>query len=93
MIFPGKTAVYVSYPYSKEHSCKKSEKSLEQLSRKSGYQLTNRQTDQLTLPSLTSTNVENCNGDPVTLLNVRTWDLLKPLNLFNLSQQYTVMLS
>ena len=61
MIFPGKTAVYVSYPYSKEHSCKKSEKSLEQLSRKSGYQLTNRQTDQLTLKGLTSTNVENCN--------------------------------
>ena len=33
-IFPGKTAVYVSYPYSKEHSCKKSEKSLGRFSGK-----------------------------------------------------------
>ena len=35
--FPGKNAVYVSSPYSKEHSCKKSEKSLGQLSGKSVY--------------------------------------------------------
>jgi len=32
-IFPGKTAVYVSSPYGREHSCKKSEKSLERFSR------------------------------------------------------------
>ena len=31
-IFPGKNAVYVSYSYSKEYSCKKSEKSLGRLS-------------------------------------------------------------
>ena len=68
-IFPGKTAVYVSYPYSKEHSCKKSEKSLGRFSRKTRYGLTN----YLTLPSLTSTNVENCNVDPVHLLNVSTF--------------------
>ena len=36
-IFPGKTAVYVSCPYSKEHSCKKAKKSLAQLSRKIRY--------------------------------------------------------
>ena len=34
-IFPGKTAVYVSCPYGREHSCKKSEKSLERFSRNS----------------------------------------------------------
>ena len=34
--FSGKNAVYVSSPYSKEHSCKKSEKSLARLSGKSG---------------------------------------------------------
>ena len=55
--------------------------------------LTDGQTNRLTNRGLTSTEVENCNVDPVNLLNVRTWDLLKPLNLFNLSQQYTVMLS
>ena len=54
---------------------------------------TDGRTDGPTIQSLTSTDVENCNVDPVNLLNVRTWDLLKPLNLFNLSQQYTVMLS
>ena len=35
-IFPGKTAVYVSCPYSKELSCKKLEKSLEPFLRKTG---------------------------------------------------------
>ena len=35
--FPGKTAVYVSCPYSKEHSCKKAKKSLARFSRKSNY--------------------------------------------------------
>ena len=34
-IFFGKTAEYVSSPYGKEHSCKKSEKSLARLSGKS----------------------------------------------------------
>ena len=38
--FPGKTAVYVSSPYGKEHSCKKSEKSLARLSGKSVHRLT-----------------------------------------------------
>ena len=33
-IFPGKTAVCVSSPYGKEHSCKKSKKSLGRLSGK-----------------------------------------------------------
>ena len=32
-IFPGKTAVYVSYSYSKDHSCKKAKKSLARFSR------------------------------------------------------------
>ena len=36
-IFPGKTAVYVSCPYSKEHSCKKAKKSLARLSGKIRY--------------------------------------------------------
>ena len=36
-IFFGKTAVYVSCPYSDELSCKKSSKSLEPFSRKSDY--------------------------------------------------------
>ena len=35
-IFSGKTAVYVSCPYSKELSCKKSEKSNERLPRTFG---------------------------------------------------------
>ena len=40
--FSGKNAVYVSSPYSKEHSCKKSEKSLVAFLGKIGnYQLTN----------------------------------------------------
>ena len=39
--FPGQTAVYVSSPYGKEHSCKKSEKSLGRFSRKVVYQPTN----------------------------------------------------
>ena len=56
--FSGKNAVYVSSPYSKEHSCKKSEKSLERFSTKTGHKPT---TTQPTIPSLTSTNVENCN--------------------------------
>ena len=39
-IFPGKTAVYVSCPYGKERSCKKSEKSLGRFSRNLTDQLT-----------------------------------------------------
>ena len=62
-IFPGKTAVYVSYPYSKEHSCKKLEKSLERLSGKISDGLTNQLQ---TIRSLTSTATSQ--GDH---LNVR----------------------
>ena len=40
MIFPGKTAVCVSSPYGKEHSCKKSEKFLARFSGKSVHRLT-----------------------------------------------------
>ena len=40
-IFPGKTAVYVSCPYSKEHSCKKAKKSLARFSVTFPYRLTN----------------------------------------------------
>ena len=36
-IFFGKTAVYVSCPYSDEHSCAKAKKSLERIFRKSDY--------------------------------------------------------
>ena len=57
-IFPGKTAVYVSSPYGREHSCKKSEKSLERFSRKMIHGL---QTDQPPIRTLPSTDVENCN--------------------------------
>ena len=46
MIFPGKTAVYVSYSYSKEHSCKKSEKSLGRLSGNFADGRTDTQTNQ-----------------------------------------------
>ena len=56
-IFPGKTAVCVSYPYSKEHSCKISEKSCARFSGKTA----DRPTDQPQIRSLTSTDVENCN--------------------------------
>ena len=45
-IFPGKTAVCVSYPYSKEHSCKKSEKSCARFSRKMTDTPTNQRTTQ-----------------------------------------------
>ena len=65
-IFPGKTLRPISYPYSKEHSGKKSEKSLGRFSRKSDYV----PTDQLTIPGLTSTDVENCNVLK-NMLNVR----------------------
>ena len=40
--FPGKTLRHVSYPYSRERSCKKSEKSLGRFSRKIVNRLTNR---------------------------------------------------
>ena len=56
-IFPGKTAVYVSCPYSKEHSCKKAKKSLARFS----VTFADGLTDTLTFPGLTSTEVENCN--------------------------------
>ena len=39
--FPGKNAVWVSYPYSKEHSCKKAKKSYARFSGKSGNELPN----------------------------------------------------
>ena len=58
-IFPGKTAVYVSCPYGKEHSCKKSEKSLARFFRKSVHRLTNKRRTTLGIPTLTSTDVEN----------------------------------
>ena len=61
-IFPGKTAVYVSYYYSREHACQVSAKSLERLSGKSGNGLTNQRTNQPAITTLTSTNVENCNA-------------------------------
>ena len=35
--FFGKTAVYVSSPYSDEHSCAKAKKSLERIFRKTAY--------------------------------------------------------
>ena len=57
-IFPAQTAVCVSYSYCAEPSCKVSAKSLERFSRKSDDGRTDRPT---TLPSLTSTDVENCN--------------------------------
>ena len=69
--FPGETAVYVSYPYSKEHSCKKAKKSHARFSGKIG----NRQTNRPTIRGLTSTDVENCNVLK-DLLNVS--DLLRP---------------
>ena len=43
--FPGKTAVYVSYPYSKEHSCKKAKKSYARFSGKIGNEQTDRLAD------------------------------------------------
>ena len=55
--FPGQTAVYISSPYGKEHSCKKLEKSLERFSRNILHGLT----DQRTIRTLPSTDVENCN--------------------------------
>ena len=59
-IFAGKTAVYVSSPYGREHVCKIWEKSLERFSRNIVYQLptTNYR---LKTRTLTSTDVENCN--------------------------------
>ena len=57
-IFPGKTAVYVSCPYSEEHSCKKAKKSNARFSRKIGNQPTDGPT---TFWGLGSTEVENCN--------------------------------
>ena len=60
--FSGKTAVYVSYSYSKEHSCKKAKKSLERFSRFLSDTRTDGRTDGPTLPGLTSTEVENCKG-------------------------------
>ena len=55
-IFPGKTAVCVSCPYSKEHSCRKAKKSLARFS----VTFRDGRTDGLTFPGLTSTEVENC---------------------------------
>ena len=79
-IFPGKTAVCVSYPYSKEHSCKKSEKSCARFSRKIG----NVPTNQLTIPGLTSTDVENCNVGRCPRAQRQTCqNLLKLLNSLN----------
>ena len=69
-IFPGKTLRPISYPYSRKCSGKKSEKSLGRFSRKIGNGPTDYPT---TIPSLTSTEVENCNVDPVHLLNVSTF--------------------
>ena len=72
-IFPGKTAVYVSRPYSKEHSCKKAKKSLARFSVTFAYRQTDGRTDGLTFPDLTSTEVENCNAVN-SGLNVRPWN-------------------
>ena len=57
-IFPGKTLRPISYPYSKEHSCKKSEKSCGRFS----GNFADGRTNQPTIPSLTSTDVENCSA-------------------------------
>ena len=51
-IFPGKTAVCVSYPYCTERSCKKSEKSLERFSTKTGHKLTTYLLPDITKPDL-----------------------------------------
>ena len=56
-IFPGQTAVYVSCPYGREHSCKKLEKSLERFSWNIGNQLTNQLTT-VTFCRTCSTTVE-----------------------------------
>ena len=58
--FFGRTATYVSSPHRAEASCQVSAKSLGWLSGKTVYRPTNRPTDQPTIPSLTSTDVENC---------------------------------
>ena len=55
--FPGQTAVYVSSPYGRERSCKKSEKSLARFLRNPAHG----PTDRLKIRSLPSTDVENCN--------------------------------
>ena len=70
-IFPGKTAVYVSCPYGKEHSCKKSEKSLARFFRKSVHGLTNRRRTTLGIPTLTSTDVENSSSFWAYILRMR----------------------
>ena len=59
--FFGQTAVYVSSPHRAEASCQVSAKSLGWFSGKTVYQPTDQPTDQPTIPSLTSTDVENCN--------------------------------
>ena len=56
-IFPGKTAVYVSCPYSGEHSCKKAKKSKMRFS----GNFVHTRTDGPTNRGLTSTEVENWN--------------------------------
>ena len=56
-IFTGKTAVYVSCPYSVEHSCKKAKRSYDWFSVTFGHG----QTHGPKTGSLTSTEVENCN--------------------------------
>ena len=73
--FPGQTAVYIFYPYSKEHSCKKAKKSHARFSGKICDRRTTQPTDQPTIRGLTSTVVENCNVLK-DLLNVS--DLLRP---------------
>ena len=59
--------MYVSCPYSKEHSCKKAKKSYARFSGKIGNQLL---PNYPTIKTLTSTDVENCNVLK-DLLNVR----------------------
>ena len=79
-IFPGKTLRQISYPYSKEHSGKKSEKSLGRFS----GNFEHRRTNQRTIPSLTSTDVENCNVGRCPRAQRQTCqNLLKLLNSLN----------
>ena len=62
--------MYASYPYDEEHSCQKAKKSYARFSGKIGNQLTDQPTNQRTITTLTSTDVENCNVLK-DLLNVR----------------------
>ena len=69
-IFSEKPALSLFLVYPPLTLCQISKKSLERLLRKSVNQQTNRQTDRLTIPSLTSTDVENCSVERVHHLNV-----------------------